>query len=48
MLPKGTTHYVINLIDENNFLVSYPKMKDGREMKKSKEKHSDGALKPLK
>ena len=25
-LPKGTTHYLINLIDENNFLVSYPKM----------------------
>lgn len=23
-LPNGTTHYVINLIDENNFLVSYP------------------------
>ena len=23
-LPAGTTHYVINLIDENNFLVSYP------------------------
>ena len=23
-LPKNTTHYVINLIDENNFLVSYP------------------------
>jgi arylsulfatase A-like enzyme len=23
-LPEGTTHYVINLIDENNFLVSYP------------------------
>jgi arylsulfatase A-like enzyme len=23
-LPKGTTHYVINLIDENNFLISYP------------------------
>ncbi|MEN8773706.1 MAG: sulfatase [Akkermansiaceae bacterium] len=23
-LPKGTTHYLINLIDENNFLVSYP------------------------
>jgi len=23
-LPKGTTHYFINLIDENNFLVSYP------------------------
>jgi uncharacterized sulfatase len=25
-LPEGTTHYVINLIDENNFLVSYPDM----------------------
>ncbi len=23
-LPVGTTHYVINLIDQNNFLVSYP------------------------
>jgi arylsulfatase A-like enzyme len=23
-LPEGTTHYVINLIDEHNFLVSYP------------------------
>ena len=25
-LPKGTTHYLINLIDEHNFLVSYPDM----------------------
>ncbi|MFK8114068.1 MAG: sulfatase-like hydrolase/transferase [Rubripirellula sp.] len=24
-LPEGTTHYFINLIDENDFLVSYPK-----------------------
>jgi len=24
ILPKGTTHYLINLIDENNFLVSHP------------------------
>jgi hypothetical protein len=23
-LPPGTTHYIINLIDANNFLVSYP------------------------
>lgn len=23
-LPKGATHYLINLIDENNFLISYP------------------------
>ncbi|EDM25641.1 N-acetylgalactosamine 6-sulfate sulfatase GALNS [Lentisphaera araneosa HTCC2155] len=25
-LPKGTSHYVISLIDENNFLVSYPEI----------------------
>ena len=25
-LPKGTTHYVFNLIDENNFLISYPEI----------------------
>jgi arylsulfatase A-like enzyme len=23
-VPEGTTHYVFNLVDENNFLVSYP------------------------
>jgi len=30
-LPKDATHYLINLIDENNFLVSYPEIskKDG-------------------
>ena len=45
MLPKGTTHYLINLIDENKFLVSYPKMKESRIMKKNKrEKYSDSAL----
>jgi len=27
-LPKGTTHYFFNLIDENNFLVSYPEPVD--------------------
>ncbi len=27
-LPKGASHYVFNLIDENNFLVSYPQMVD--------------------
>jgi len=25
-LPKGTTHYIINLIDSNDFLVSYPEI----------------------
>ena len=48
MLPKGTTHYVINLIDENNFLVGYPEIKDDKTMKKGKKKHSDFALKPTK
>jgi arylsulfatase A-like enzyme len=27
-LPEGTTHFFINLIDENNFLVSYPPVVD--------------------
>jgi len=47
MLPEGTTHYLINLIDENNFLVSYPEMKDGKDLKKSRGKHSDDALIPI-
>ncbi|MCM2371264.1 sulfatase-like hydrolase/transferase [Aporhodopirellula aestuarii] len=41
-LPEGTTHYVINLIDKNNFLVSYPEMAD--EMGSRKEKYSERAL----
>lgn len=28
-LPEGTTHYFVNLIDENQFLVSYPKVAVG-------------------
>ena len=39
-LPKGTTHYVINLIDENNFLVSYPEVPAGNQISKTKEKYS--------
>ena len=27
-LPKGTTHYFINLVDENQFMVSYPEIDD--------------------
>jgi arylsulfatase A-like enzyme len=27
-LPAGTTHYFVNLIDEHQFLVSYPSLKD--------------------
>ncbi|MGJ8672722.1 sulfatase [Rubritalea sp.] len=41
-LPEGTTHYVLNLIDENNFLVSYPEMVDT--ITSMKEKYSVKAL----
>jgi uncharacterized sulfatase len=41
-LPEGTTHFVINLIDENNFLVSYPEMVD--QMGSRKEQYSVKAL----
>ena len=43
-LPKGTTHYLINLIDENNFLVSYPELIGIREYEKIKKKYSEDAL----
>ena len=39
-LPKGTTHYYINLIDENNFLRSYPEV----ELEKPNSKYSESAL----
>lgn len=34
-IPKGTTHYILNLIDKNNFLVSYPEIPDRVQMKKT-------------
>ncbi|MGZ0655712.1 sulfatase [Coraliomargarita sp. W4R72] len=40
-LPEGTTHYIFNLIDENNFLVSYPDLN----AMKGKDVYSDLALK---
>jgi arylsulfatase A-like enzyme len=43
-LPMGTTHYIINLIDEHNFLVSYPEIPPKKELKKKKEKYSKYAL----
>ena len=43
-LPKGSTHYVINLIDENGFLVSYPEMPDALSVHKQKLKYSQRAL----
>ena len=44
-LPKNTTHYLMNVIDEHNFLVSYPEMPAKRSInKKKKEKYSSFAL----
>ncbi|WP_083478303.1 sulfatase [Lacinutrix himadriensis] len=43
-LPKGTTHYIINLIDAHNFLVSYPEMPTIKSLKKGKKKYSNYAL----
>lgn len=34
VLPKSATHYVINIIDENNYLVSYPSMGQKKRAKK--------------
>ena len=56
-LPAGATHYFINLIDENNFLVSYPDLEEAKETpkdlastnrtrkKKPKVHYSEAALK---
>jgi len=43
-LPEGSTHYYLNLIDENNFLVSYPETPDYSELGKTKEKFSKFAI----
>jgi hypothetical protein len=44
-LPKDTTHYFLNLIDENNFLRSYPEVLDQKTPSKSKVKYAEKALK---
>ena len=44
MLPAGTTHYFINLIDENNFLVSFPEIQIRKKTKQNKGKYSMDAL----
>lgn len=43
-LPEGTTHYFINLIDENHFLVSYPEVIDTISQRKTKSNYSATAL----
>lgn len=42
-LPERTTHYLINLIDENNFLVSYPEVDEPKRRQDNKA-YSDIAL----
>jgi hypothetical protein len=39
-LPSGTTHYIINLIDENNFLVSYPDVPGANHIGRTGEKYA--------
>ena len=43
-LPEGSTHFYLNLIDENNFLVSYPETPDYSELGKTKEKFAKVAI----
>ena len=43
-LPAGTSHYFINLIDENNFLESYPEVMDMRGQANGKNPYSTAAL----
>lgn len=45
-LPEGTTHYFINLIDANNFLVSFPVI-DEQARVKSKSSYADLAIKAV-
>ena len=44
-LPEGTTHYFLNLIDENNFLRSYPEIVDAQQPQKNKKNYIQRALK---
>ena len=43
-LPKATTHYFLNLIDENNFLISYPQVPDHTELSKTNDKFAKYAI----
>jgi uncharacterized sulfatase len=43
-LPEDATHYFINLIDENKFLVSFPEAPDHLSLQREKTKYSRNAL----
>jgi uncharacterized sulfatase len=44
LLPPGTTHFYINLIDANNFLISYPAAMDMLTKNKSRRNYSEDAI----
>ena len=44
-LPEGTTHYLINLIDEHRFLTSYPEVPDMKTISRDRVHYSASALK---
>ncbi|NRD20682.1 sulfatase [Winogradskyella eckloniae] len=44
ILPKSTTHYIINLVDSNNFLISYPEIPANKTLRMNKQKYSEYAL----
>ena len=44
-LPEGTTHYFLNLIDENQFLRSYPEVLDGKNVSLGDVAFAERALK---
>ena len=46
-LPKGTKHYFVNLIDEHQFLVCYPKIGDKNTPKKKSPFVSQALAAPL-
>lgn len=43
-LPEGTTHVFINLIDENNFLVSYPEPVDMLTKNRTRKNYSETSM----
>ncbi|MCM2371267.1 hypothetical protein [Aporhodopirellula aestuarii] len=45
-LPSGTTHYFFNIIDENNYLVSYPAVKSQLDYMKNHQYSADALSVP--
>lgn len=43
-LPEGSTHYLFTLVDENNFLVTYPELDDMRTARKKGKNYSSYAI----